>query len=184
MPTQGAISEARNISFDLTGGTSRRMNQWSDGKTGVRQLHFVVRSATAMPLFVTDDGTIRQPATSWLAEALEELADADLEAEEEGYPQPDNAAKAEAGRVLRQLAATDPAGSAPAVSPTADGDIAISFHNREIEGIVQILCEQGGRAAVYSTIAGKSRYTCYDAASAHDLPDTILKGELARLRPA
>lgn len=184
MPTQGATSEARKISFEFTDGASRRLNLWSDARTGARQLRIVAQSAAAIPLFVVDDGMPPRAADSWLTEALLELADAGLEAEEEGYPLPGDAAKDHAERILRKLAVTDPVGSTPAVSPTADGDIAISFHNPEIEGVVQILCEQNGRAEVYSTIAGKSRYTCYDVASARDLPDSILKGELARLRPA
>ncbi len=89
------------------------------------------KSAVAKPPFVADDGSKPPSADSWLTEALSELADADLEAEEEGYPPPGDAAKAQAEHILRQLAVTDPAGSAPAVSPTADGDIAVSFHNPE-----------------------------------------------------
>ncbi len=133
-------------------------------------------------MLVADSENRSPTAGSWLAEALLELADADLEAEEESYPPPGDIAKAHAERILKKLAVIDPAGSPPAISPTADGDIAISFHNPEIEGIVQILSEETGTAAVYSTIAGKSHYTCYDAASARDLPDTILKGELAKLK--
>lgn len=184
MPAQGATSEARKISFDYVGGTDRHLDLPLDARTNVRQLRIVAPPAAARSLFVVDDGMPLRIVDSWLAEALAELADAGLEAEEEAYPQPGDFAKAQAERILRQLAVTDPAGSAPAVSPTADGDIAISFHNPEIEGVVQILCEQRGSAAVYSTVAGKSRYTCYDAASARDLPDATLKGELAKLKPA
>ena len=184
MPAQVATSEARNISFDSTHGASRPLHLWLDARTGAWQLSVVEQSAAATPLIVVDDGMPPRTADSWLAEALLELADAGLEAEEEGYPQPGDFARAQAERILRKLAATGPAGSAPAVGPTADGDIAISFHNPEIEGVVQILCEQGGGAAVYATVTGKSRYTCYDVASARDLPDSILKGELARLKPA
>lgn len=183
VPAQDATSEARNISFGFSGGTGRRLDLPLDAKTKVRQLRFVAQLATAKPLFVGDDGKKSPIADSWLAEALLELEDADTEAEEEGYPPPGSLAKAQAERILGKLAITDPAGSSPAISPTADGDIAISFHNQEIEGIVQVLCEQRGSAAVYSTIAGKSQYTCYDVASARDLPDAILKGELAKLRP-
>lgn len=184
MPAQNATSEARNISFGFSGGASRRLDIPLDAKTKVRQLHFTAQSTAAKPLFVGEDGTKSPIADSWLAEALSELTDADSEAEEEGYPLPGDVAKVHAERILRELAVIDPAGSSPAISPTADGDIAISFHNPKIEGIVQILCEQNGNAAVYSTIAGKSQYTCYDVASARDLPDTILKGELAKLRSA
>lgn len=182
MPVQGAASEARNISVEFTDGASRHMNLWADARTEARQLHIVTQSAAATPMFVVVDGMPPRTADSWLAEALLELADACLEAEEEGYPHPGDVARAHAERMLRKLAVTDPAGSAPAISPTADGDIAISFHNQEVEGVVQILCEQRGSAAVYSTIAGKSHYTCYDAASARDLPDTILKSELGKLK--
>jgi hypothetical protein len=184
MSAQSATSEARKISFGYSGGTGRRLDLPLNARTGARQLRIVAQSGTAKPLLVADDGKAPRMVDSWLAEARLEMADVDLEAEEEGYPAPGDVAKAQAERILRELAVTDPAGSPPAISPTADGNIAISFHNPAIEGIVQILSEQSGSAAVYSTIGGKSRYTCYDAASARELPDTILKGELAKLKSA
>lgn len=184
MPAQATTSEARNISFGFSGATGRRLDLQLDARTNVRQLRIVARATATKPLFITDDCVPPRLVDSWLAEALSELVDAGLEAEEEGYPRPGDSARVEAERILRQLSVTDPAGSSPAVTPTADGDISISFHNPEIEGIVQIVCEQAGSAAVYSTIGGKSRYTCYDAASARDLPDATLKAELAKLKPA
>lgn len=184
MSAQAATSEARSIFFDFSGVASRHVDLLMGGGPSVRRLDIATQPATATPLFIADVGIPSRARDSWLAEALTELAEADLEAKEEGYPAPGDVAKTQAKRILRQLSITDPAGSSPAITPTADGDIAISFHNPEIEGIVEILCEQGGSAAVYSTIAGKSRYTRYDAASAIDLPDAILRSELARLRPA
>lgn len=123
--------------------------------------------------------TQAQDAQFWLEETLKELGECEVEAQEEGMPQPSAVAKESAERILREIARLSVSLPAPGVYPTAEGEIAMSFSNRTRKSAVLVLCDGRGGAAWFSSgsgIGGRMRYN-----DATELPDVLLRIQLTSM---
>ena len=124
-------------------------------------------------------GRFRPPEPRWLEDALAELKEVDDEIAEDGLPQVSDSTKAEAERLVRDLAWTP---LAPSVYPTQDAEIALHFKSPGVSGTVVILLSDGGRADCHAYVGGSSRRAHYQTSS--DLPDAFVLDQLHRLTPA
>ena len=89
----------------------------------------------------------------WLDEALEELGEACLDAEEQEYPPVTELALANAERLLTDLARR--VAEAPLVHSTPEGGIAIDFRNPERDAGILTICEPGGDGVCFYEFKGK-----------------------------
>jgi len=115
---------------------------------------------------------------SWLAEALEELAEIDDEVAEEHYPAIQDAAKMEARRIIEALAQHP---DAPAVYPTPDVEIAIHFKSPKSPNSVLILLNDTGGADCFAYINEMSRRAHY--ATSSEIPDSFVFERLRSMSP-
>ncbi len=97
-------------------------------------------------------GVAVQPA-SWLPEALQELNEAFVEAEEEGYSRVPQLTRARGKQLLSELATR--VTSPPIVHSTPEGGIAIDFRNPGQDAAVLLVCEPDGEGVCLYDIAGK-----------------------------
>ena len=116
--------------------------------------------------------------SSWLADALQALAEVDDEIAEDSLPKIGPSTKKEAERVIVALARHP---RAPAVYPTQDGEIAIHFRSLGRPGSVVILLDTHGRGECYAYTGGHNRRAHYDVSS--DLPDAFVLEQLRALTP-
>ena len=123
-------------------------------------------------------GRFHLPESRWLADALAELAEVDDEIAEDDLPPVGDTTKAEAERLVRDLAWTP---LAPSVYPTQDAEIALHFKSPGVSGTVVILLSDGGRADCHAYVDGRSRRAHYQTSS--DLPDAFVLDQLRRLTP-
>ena len=116
------------------------------------------------------------PRTDWLKDAIEELESIDDEVTEEALPEIQAHTKEKARAIMSALA-TQPV--APAVYPTADGEVALYFKSPVATSSVLILVGNDGQAAWFSYIDGKKRRARYEDAT--ELPDEFVKAQLRLL---
>ena len=121
---------------------------------------------------------VASPIKIWLTEAVSELDEIDVEADEAGDPRPEAICKVQAKRILRELAKLTLPLPVPAVYPGESGEVEISFQCKESKSGVLVSCEPQG-AACYVSVAGKTRRARYD--DANQLPDPFLTDALAQL---
>ena len=117
-----------------------------------------------------------QPATTWLASALEELEEIDREVLEDGLPTIKAETRYEAARILRELVRQT---IQPTTYPTNDGEIVIHFQSRGVQAAVLIELSNDGQAACFSYVGGKNCRARYDDSS--DLPDAFVMAQLKAL---
>ena len=122
----------------------------------------------------TDEGSGETPRD--LEGALADLADAQEEAEEEGFPIPSQELIDASARLLSKLYQIWP--HRFEVYPMPDGEIAIDAPNRRGSSVL-VLCEPSGGILCMVNNKGKHRRKRYPTAD--DLPDTFLKEALASL---
>lgn len=119
---------------------------------------------------------LREPRSSWLADAIAALGEVDDEVAEENLPAIDSDTRGEAARIIRALAGQP---LAPTVYPTRDGEIAIHFKSPVRPSSVVILLNNGGQADCYAYVGGRSRRAHYDVSA--DLPDGFIMEQLGKL---
>ena len=119
---------------------------------------------------------LREPRSSWLADAMAALGEVDDEVAEENLPAIDSDTRDEAARIIRALAGQP---FAPTVYPTQDGEIAIHFKSPVRPSSVVILLNNGGQAECYAYTGGRSRRAHYDVST--DLPDGFIMEQLGKL---
>jgi hypothetical protein len=165
----------------------------SDTRSGqmIRPMHVIATADSQFPLSArllsgsTSLGVFdpsfpvqsRKPA-DWLREALQELQEADHEAEQEGFRTSSITAKNNAKQILESLSRGP--WPAPVVYPTADGEIAIFFKAAGAEAAVLILCDSDGGGACFASIFGENRRARYSDAGY--LPDEFVKRQLRDLQ--
>jgi len=117
-----------------------------------------------------------QPATTWLQSAVEELEEIDGEVLQDGRPAISTRTKAEAARILGEVAGrTIP----PTIYPTEDGELVIHFQSPGVPAVVLIELSNDGRGAWFSSIRGRNqRFRSNDSA---DLPDASVMAQLEAL---
>ena len=99
---------------------------------------------------------------AWFPEALDELADACREAQEEGYAPVSDLARKNAENLLSELA--ERVIQAPMVHCTPEGGIAVDFRNPEQDAGVLIISEPDGEGVCFYEHGGKrGRMRCSDA---------------------
>lgn len=104
---------------------------------------------------------IDQPRATWLAEAMQELGDACVEAAEEGYQPVSSHVRASAESLLSDLASR--VSEAPVVHSTPEGGIAIDFRNAKRDAALMILCDPNGEGACFYDVGDKQgRARCTD----------------------
>lgn len=106
---------------------------------------------------------------AWLYEALDELAEVDEEAAEDGLDSPAATAKLTAEHVLRWLADNRVLPS-PSVYPTRYGAVAIRFERVPDVSII-IICSRDGRAACYLTVGDDKKRRHFE--DALEVPDNL-----------
>lgn len=111
---------------------------------------FVVMPTVVMP---THEIEADDSGADWLDEALEELGEACLDAEEQEYPPVTELALANAKRLLTDLARR--VAEAPLVHSTPEGGIAIDFRNPERDAGILTICEPGGDGVCFYEFKGK-----------------------------
>ena len=111
-----------------------------------------------------------------LEEALQELAEAQADAAEDGLDVPSEIASANAARLLKAMYAISP--RRYGVYPAPDGYVAIDARGSN-DRIAVVLCGSAGEAACFVTIDGESRRARY--ATARELPDGFIREALASL---
>ena len=116
------------------------------------------------------------PRPDWLKDAIAELESIDDEVTEEALPEIQAHTKEKARAIMFALA-TQPV--APAVYPTADGEVALYFKSPVATSSVLILVGNDGQAAWFSYIDGKNRRARYEDAT--ELPDEFVKAQLRLL---
>ena len=117
-----------------------------------------------------------QRATTWLASALEELEEIDVEVLEDGLPTVSAETRGEAARILRELSGQT---IQPTTYPTNDGEIVIHFQSPGVPAAVLIELSNDGQAACFSCVGGKNRRARYGDSS--DLPDAFVMAQLEAL---
>jgi hypothetical protein len=118
------------------------------------------------------------PPTSWLADALQALAEVPEEIAEDELPSINSAALEEAERIVRGLARHP---QPPTVYPTQDAEIAIHFKATDSPSAVVILLNDSGEAECYAHADGRSRHAHYGVSA--DLPDDFVMAQLRALAP-
>lgn len=108
--------------------------------------------------------------------ALEDLDDVDREAQEEGFPRPDDLAKLNAGRLLRGMYFVLPRRFE--VYPTPGGEIAITVPGGHARSVI-VVCDSDGGALCSVNIDGAHRRARYCDASI--LPDGFVREALVEL---
>ena len=113
---------------------------------------------------------------AWLPEALDEVADACREVQEEGYAPVSDLARKNAKNLLSELA--ERVIQAPMVHCTPEGGIAVDFRNPEQDAGVLIISEPDGEGVCFYELGGKrGRMRCSDAG---DLLEALGWNALAR----
>ncbi len=121
-------------------------------------------------------GEPRQPATTWLPSALEELEEIDREVLEDGLPAIKAETKGEAARILRELAGRT---IQPTIYPTDDGEIVMHFQSPGVPAAVLIELSNDGQGAWFSCVGGTNRRARSEDSS--DLPDAVVMAQLKAL---
>ena len=118
----------------------------------------------------------RRTRANWLAGVLKELNGIDQEADEEGYPPIEDAAKRNAERLLW---ITNTSQIEPRVYPSMDGEIALYFKSPSASAALLILLDNAGGAGCYWSLGGRSERKRFDDAS--NLPGEFVWAHLRSL---
>ena len=122
--------------------------------------------------------TMELPMPNDLAEAIQELNEAEADAKEDDLEVPSKMALDNAERLLKEMYAIAP--QRFTVYPVSEGYIAIDARGQGISGrIAVVMCGSNGEVLCLVTVAGEHRRAHYS--SARDLPDGFIREALASL---
>ena len=124
-----------------------------------------------------DPNRIIRLYNKWLHDALHELDEIDLEADEEGFDHSSTIAKDNAQKILRDLARYTEL--EPTVYPTEDREVSILFQRPGQESAVLTLCDSDGGGACFVTNKSKNKRARYDDIG--ELPNLFLITALENL---
>lgn len=120
---------------------------------------------------------VSDPQLQDLEKALAELADAPVEAQEEGFPIPSDLALGHAGRLIRELHRVFP--RRYFIYPTPDAEVAVDAPGSTGSSVL-ILCDSDGGALCLVNMKGKHRRARYETAD--QLPDGFVFEALTELK--